>query len=75
MPEILVQKLKRYGFQEEARTWIETFLMRRTQVVQIQHLTMSEENIREIIECSMGVPQGTVLGLCPSNFDMSTNHV
>jgi hypothetical protein len=32
VPEILVQnKLKRYGFQEEALTWIETFLIRRTQ--------------------------------------------
>jgi Reverse transcriptase (RNA-dependent DNA polymerase) len=65
VPEILVQKLKRYGFQEEALTWIETFLMRRTQVVQIQHL--NEDNVREMIEseikeCSMGVPQGTVLG-------------
>jgi hypothetical protein len=45
VPEILVQKLKRYGFQEEALTWIETFLVRRTQVVKIQHL--NEENVRE----------------------------
>jgi hypothetical protein len=61
----LTRKLKRYGFQEEALTWIETFLMRRTQVVRIPHL--NEENVREMIEseimeCSMGVPQGTVLG-------------
>jgi hypothetical protein len=59
VPEILVQKLKRYGFQEEALTWIESFLVRRTQVVKIQHL--NEENVREMIEseimeCSMGVP-------------------
>jgi hypothetical protein len=65
VPEILVQRLKRYGFQKEALSWIETFLVRRTQVVKIQHL--NEENVREMIEseimeCSMGVPQGTVLG-------------
>jgi hypothetical protein len=65
VPEILVQKLKRYGFQEEALSWIKSFLVRRTQVVKIHHL--NEENVREVIEseimeCSMGVPQGTVLG-------------
>jgi hypothetical protein len=50
------KKLKIYGFQEEALTWIETFLMRRTKVVQIQHL--NEENVRkmmesEIVECTV----------------------
>jgi len=65
VPEILVQKLKRYGFEEEALSWIESFLVRRTQVVRIQHLSekkMRETIESEIMECSMGVPQGTVLG-------------
>jgi Reverse transcriptase (RNA-dependent DNA polymerase)/Endonuclease-reverse transcriptase len=65
VPEILIHKLKRYGFEDEALSWIESFLVRRTQVVQIQRL--NEERMREtieseIMECSMGVPQGTVLG-------------
>jgi Reverse transcriptase (RNA-dependent DNA polymerase) len=74
VPKILLKKLERYGLQGQALDWINTFLTDRSQIVQLK--SMDNEN-NEIItmsdpqKCSMGVPQGTVLG--PVGFSVYDN--
>jgi hypothetical protein len=43
VPEILVEKLKRYGLDEKSRSWIKSFLMGRTQKVQLPTWTKLEQ--------------------------------
>ena len=65
VPEILVQKLRCYGFDEKSLAWMNSFLTGRKQFVQLARVDESQTKTfvqSEITESSMGVPQGTVLG-------------
>jgi hypothetical protein len=65
VPEILIKKLKKYGLDNAALSWIHSFLTDRKQYVQLK--SFDENNVQNIINSfvassSMGVPQGTTLG-------------
>jgi hypothetical protein len=65
LPQLLLKKFERYGFQDQGLTWIDTYLMDRTQIVQIKSFDSDKNEIltqSDVAHCSMGVPQGTVLG-------------
>ena len=53
---ILLQKLKHYGFKGASNTWVQNYLTNRTQYVCINEIFSSSKDI------SCGVPQGSVLG-------------
>ena len=55
-PELLIQKLKIYGFEDDIITWISSYLTDRFQSVWIDHVFSS------FICNSLGVPQGSNLG-------------
>ena len=55
-PEILIQKLKIYGLDEDYLEWIESYLTDRFQSVWIDHVYSSYQH------CQIGVPQGSNLG-------------
>jgi hypothetical protein len=64
-PEILVNKLKKYGLDQCSLSWIKSFLVVRKQYVQMKGF--DENNVQkvfqsEVLSSSMGVPQGTTLG-------------
>jgi hypothetical protein len=74
VPQLLLKKLERYGVCDEALSWISTFLIGRTQIVQLKSLDSDNNEIitkSEVADCSMGVPQGTVLG--PVGFTVYDN--
>jgi hypothetical protein len=74
VPQLLLKKLERYGVCDEALSWISTFLIGRTQIVQLKSLDSDNNEIitkSEVADCSMGVPQGTVLG--PAGFTVYDN--
>ena len=52
----LLNKLSRYGIQDQPLSWFESYLTNRTQSVSIENHLSSAANI------SSGVPQGSVLG-------------
>jgi exonuclease III len=65
VPDILVNKLKKYGLDELSLSWVKSFLIDRKQYVQLK--TFDENNVQkvyksEVLSSSMGVPQGTTLG-------------
>jgi hypothetical protein len=65
VPEILIQKLRCYGFDEKSLAWMHSFLIMRKQFVQLARVDESQTQTfiqSEVAESSMGVPQGTVLG-------------
>ena len=55
-PELLLQKLKVYGFEDDALCWVESYLTNRYQAVWIDHA------LSEFLPCQVGVPQGSNLG-------------
>jgi hypothetical protein len=54
---LLIKKLKRYGFHEKLIDWIKSFLTNREQVVVLNGV---HSDVAKVIS---GVPQGSVLGL------------
>ena len=55
-PELLLQKMKMYGFQDDLINWISSYLTDRFQSVWIDHVFSS------FLHNSIGVPQGSNLG-------------
>ena len=55
-PELLIQKLKIYGLEEDITTWILSYLTDRYQSVWIDHV------YSDFLHNSIGVPQGSNLG-------------
>ena len=56
---ILLSKLKLYGFDEDALTWMKDYLSGRTQAVYI------DGSLSSLLPVDVGVPQGSILGpLC-----------
>ena len=55
-PKILVEKMKIYGFQENATKWIQIYMTNRKQSVYI------DGNLSEELSVEVGVPQGSILG-------------
>ena len=53
---MLIQKLKIYGLQESALSWINSYLSNRHQAVWVDHV------YSDFLECKIGVPQGSNLG-------------
>ena len=54
--EILLKKMKEYNFSEGTVNWFSTYLLDRTQCVQV------ESSLSPIIPVPWGVPQGSILG-------------
>ena len=52
-PEILLLKLKVYGFDDDVLLWVESYLTERYQVVWIDHA------LSDFLPCKVGVPQGS----------------
>jgi hypothetical protein len=74
VPELLLKKLERYGLQDKSLSWISTFLTNRTQIVQLKSFDNENKEVitkSDVSQCSMGVPQGTVLG--PVGFSVYDN--
>ena len=55
-PELLLQKLKVYGFDDNTLMWVESYLTGRHQAVWIDHA------LSDFLPCKVGVPQGSNLG-------------
>jgi hypothetical protein len=74
VPQLLLKKLEKYGLQNQALAWINTFLTNRTQIVKLKSLDSKNNEIitkSDVAKCSMGVPQGTILG--PVGFSVYDN--
>ena len=54
--EILLTKLKLYGYDNNALLWFESYLRSRTQYVSLNGFESNQQ------ECNYGVPQGSTLG-------------
>ena len=55
-PDLLLQKLKLYGFDDDILQWVESYLTDRFQAVWIDHA------MSDFLACKVGVPQGSNLG-------------
>ena len=55
-PEILVKKLRIYGFKEDIMNWVTSYLSNRYQTVWIDHI------FSDLLPNRLGVPQGSNLG-------------
>ena len=55
-PELLIEKLKIYGLEEDYLCWIQSYLTDRHQAVWLDH------TLSEFLHCPVGVPQGSNLG-------------
>ena len=55
-PELLLQKLKIYKFDEDILNWVKSYLANRSQAVWI------DNSLSEFRHCPIGVPQGSNLG-------------
>ena len=55
-PELLLQKLSAYGFDDDILSWVESYLTNRYQAVWIDHA------LSDFLSCTVGVPQGNNLG-------------
>ena len=58
--DLLLQKLRAYGFDDDSLLWVDSYLTDRHQAVWIDHA------LSEFLPCKVGVPQGSNLGLCSS---------
>ena len=54
--QILLKKLKRYGVNEKALTWLRSYLFQRKQYIE------NSNDIKYLLEIDYGVPQGSILG-------------
>ena len=54
--DLLLQKLKVYGFDDDSLLWVESYLTDRHQAVWIDHA------LSDFLPCTVGVPQGSNLG-------------
>ena len=54
--DLLLKKLKLYGFKDEALCWFESYLKDRFQCVQV------ESAFSPFLQVKWGVPQGSILG-------------
>ena len=54
--DLLLQKLKVYGFDDDSLLWVESYLADRHQAVWIDHA------LSDFLPCTVGVPQGSNLG-------------
>ena len=61
--ELLLNKLILYNFGETTMSWFKSYLMERSQTVQI------ESSFSELLSVPWGVPQGSILGPVDSLFD------
>ena len=55
-PDLLLLKLKAYGFEDDVLLWVKSYLTDRHQAVWIDHV------LSDFLECKVGVPQGSNLG-------------
>ena len=55
-PDLLLQKLRAYGFDEDSLQWVHSYLTDRQQAVWIDHA------LSDFLPCEVGVPQGSNLG-------------
>ena len=55
-PDLLLQKLRIYGVEDDVLSWLETYLTGRHQAVWIDHI------MSDFLPCEVGVPQGSNLG-------------
>ena len=55
-PDLLVQKLKIYGLDDDYLAWVHSYLSGRFQAVWIGHI------LSDFLKCDVGVPQGSNLG-------------
>ena len=55
-PDILIQKLRIYGLEENFTSWIHSYLTCRHQAVWVDHV------LSDFVHCEVGVPQGSNLG-------------
>ena len=55
-PDILLEKLRIYGLEEDFLSWIHSYLDNRYQAVWIDHV------LSDFLHCDVGVPQGSNLG-------------
>ena len=55
-PNLLIQKLRIYGLDEDYLSWVESYLTDRYQAVWIDHV------LSQFLHCPVGVPQGSNLG-------------
>ena len=54
--DLLLQKLKAYGFDDDALLWVQSYMTNRYQAVWIDHA------LSDFLPCKVGVPQGSNLG-------------
>ena len=54
--DLLLQKLKAYGFDDDSLLWVHSYLTNRYQAVWIDHA------LSDFLPCKVGVPQGSNLG-------------
>jgi len=63
---ILLNKLYRYGIRGKSLSWLESYLLNRTQIVEISHTDentgLITKSISSPVKLKVGVPQGSVLG-------------
>ena len=55
-PDLLIQKLRIYGLDEDFLVWVQSYLTNRYQTVWIDHV------FSDFLETNIGVPQGSNLG-------------
>jgi hypothetical protein len=61
--QILLDKLGKYGIRGLANKWFQSYLLNRTQLVEITHVTKNTQrkHISTLRKNSCGVPQGSIL--------------
>ena len=65
-PNILLEKLRIYGLEEDSIQWVQIYLTDRKQGVWIDHV------LSDYLDCEVGVPQGSILVLFYFSFSIMT---
>jgi Reverse transcriptase (RNA-dependent DNA polymerase) len=74
VPQLLLKKLEKYGLNNQALAWVNSFLTDRRQIVQLKTYDKDNNEVitrSDVLHSSMGVPQGTNLG--PVGFSVYDN--